>query len=870
MSDLSYDITQKGWIKEGQAKGHITLRGGRITYNAIGYSDVFSDPEEKVRAVLYLELIDKYKYQASRDVIEMEKLHKIGHPHKKTDAKIDILIKKDKKPFMMFELKSPDDYERYMEDSIKTQLFNLAAVEDKGGKYLRYLIYYTRYEEEGELREKIITIDYTKFKSYDDWEGAGKPNLMLIPKDYGIVRKPVFIKKGMPDLRINIKKDELERIRLDLHQILWGGGKYQNDLFFNLVGLFLVKIYDEKETEDGKPYAFQVFNEDGEPESSDRIYERINGIYKGDKAILQKYYGKEDGPLTDPNYLGISKSELSKIPDIVFDSPKVRYVVETLQDICFTTNRYDVIGDFFEGIVRGEFKQTKGQYLTHTNIVDFIIRALELENLSLNQVNTETRLPFIMDPACGSGTFLTESMKYITKFILSHMAEIKQSDAIKEFIRHNFPEYRQNFWAREYIYGIEIMKDLATATKVNMVGHGDGSANIEALDALLDFERYTKARLQIKKQNEMYEKPGNEQFDVVMSNPPFRITVDRDTAKSFPGCFVQGEKIAKSLKKEKGEKEIDIENLFIERWYQLLKSKGRLGVVLPESVFDTTSNREIRLFLYKYFWIKAVVSMPHLAFAPYTMTKTSLLFAQKKTEYEVEEWNEMWGKYSEEYKDLMEEIRTLLLSNNLKGKTITWVSDYLGAAQILFDKNEFEKEYDNFGEKIESVKDADKFKKEYMRFLEKYLGGLIDNFDKTDFESVMKRKKSLVDFIDEGINQFTKKEETIGKLKKLIQDNYDENDKMLSLSKLKKKYENEIKLADLEWWVFSQISKEIDYPIFMAHAEEIGYKRGARKEEERPNQLFQTIGTDEGKEIIIDTENPKSILDYLRRDIIWN
>lgn len=149
------------------------------------------------------------------------------------------------------------------------------------------------------------------------------------------------------------------------------------------------------------------------------------------------------------------------------------------------------------------------------------------------------------------------------------------------------------------------------------------------------------------------------------------------------------------------------------------------------------------------------------------------------------------------------------------------------------------------------------------------MGGLIDVFDKTDFEGAMKRKKTLVDLIDERINQFSKKEDTIKKLKKLIQENYDRNDGNLSLNKLKKKYEDDIKQADLEWWVFSQISKEIDYPIFMAHADEIGYKRGKRKEEERPNQLFQTIETDEGKETITDTENPKAILDHLRRDVIW-
>ena len=32
------------------------------------------------------------------------------------------------------------------------------------------------------------------------------------------------------------------------------------------------------------------------------------------------------------------------------------------------------------------------------------------------------------------------------------------------------------------------------------------------------------------------------------------------------------------------------ENLFIERWYQLLKENGRVAAVLPESVFDIGEN----------------------------------------------------------------------------------------------------------------------------------------------------------------------------------------------------------------------------------------------------------------------------------------
>ncbi|HLA48272.1 MAG TPA: N-6 DNA methylase [Nitrospinota bacterium] len=330
--------------------------------------------------------------------------------------------------------------------------------------------------------------------------------------------------------------------------------------------------------------------------------------------------------------------------------------------------------------------------------------------------------------------------------------------------------------------------DLAMAAKVNMVGHGDGSAHIEAKDGLLDFNEYGDAQLKVKSNNKVYPKPANEQFDIVISNPPFSITVDRDTAKKFPDIFIQGEKIAHSLKKDSKKQEIDTENLFIERWYQFLKPKGRLGVVLPESVFDTTTNREIRLYLYKHFYIKAVVSLPHLAFAPYTMTKTSLLFAQKKTAEEIKKWDEFWTKYEAEYKDFKSHLKNLL--------------------------------------------DAKKKRKE-----------------------------------DEK-----KKTELISILKTLLKDNFNTMDESLSVNELIDKYEEEIKQADLEWWVFGKVASTEgqNYPIFMAHADEIGYKRGTNKEEKRSNELFNTKEANEQQFIIIDTSNPTTVLDHLRKMVNWS
>jgi type I restriction enzyme M protein len=163
------------------------------------------------------------------------------------------------------------------------------------------------------------------------------------------------------------------------------------------------------------------------------------------------------------------------------------------------------------------------------------------------------------------------------------------------------------------------------------------------------------------------------------------------------------------------------------------------------------------------------------------MTKTSLLFAQKKTPQEVKEWDKLWSKYLDEYNGLSRDIDNLL-----------------------------------------------------------------------------KTKKDDHDYQ-------TKKEQLISKLIELLGENF-EVDKNLDIKEIKEKYKDEIKLADSEWWIFRKLSEKLNYRIFMAHAEEIGYKRGIRGEEKRENQLFQT---DKDGSIIIDATKPITILDYLRRSVRW-
>lgn len=77
--------------------------------------------------------------------------------------------------------------------------------------------------------------------------------------------------------------------------------------------------------------------------------------------------------------------------------------------------------------------------------------------------------------------------------------------------------------------------------------------------------------------------------------------------------------------------------LFIERCLRLLVPGGRLGIVLPEGVFNNPSPSYVRVreFCEDRGFIRAVISMPQEAFfSSGTTVKTSLLFMQKFTEEE--------------------------------------------------------------------------------------------------------------------------------------------------------------------------------------------------------------------------------------------
>lgn len=602
-----------------------------------------SGDEELVRAYL-VHRLSELNYKAENLTVERE--YSAGRP-KTTTPRIDLILEQDaKNSFYFVEVKDPDKWESD-KSFIEGQLFNLSKLEKKE---VKYLVYYTVQEVNGKIQDKTIVIDKSKYKTYEKWMEDGQPSISndLSPA-YGKPIKIPYIKNGEKDLNSSLTSDELSALQENLHNVLWGGGGTDDrEIFSSLVRIILTKIYDENITEDNEEYIFQIKTTGSknniEIESPEKVFAKLNAVYR--EALI--------------NRLNVSKTdanELNIIDRQRFGLVKLIYAVQQLESISFkevgsSLDKTDIFGEFFEKILRSGFKQNKGQFFTHTNIVNFVLYGLRLDDLSIELINNERRLPYIIDPSAGSGTFLIQAMQLITKHVvLIDNNNLKNNTSTKDFFTENFtPKNRENRWAEKYIYGLEHHFDLGTSVKVNMILHGDGQTNISVGekkgDGLSPFKFYKADNSILNKveKDETYNNlEVNNQFDVVVGNPPFSVNMSNETKRYLKDTFLFGEKDSS-------------ENLFIERYYQLLKPGGRLGIIIPESILDTNSNKYIRLFLFKYFSIKAIISLPQLTFQPYTPTKTSILFAKKKSKEEVQEYEEKWKKFSHEFYTLSTKV----------------------------------------------------------------------------------------------------------------------------------------------------------------------------------------------------------------------
>lgn len=337
-------------------------------------------------------------------------------------------------------------------------------------------------------------------------------------------------------------------------------------------------------------------------------------------------------------------------------------IVRLLERYNLSDTSEDIKGIAFERFLGKTFRGEIGQFFTPRPIVEFMVRMVDPKEGEV-----------ICDPASGSGGFLIRFFEIVREKILADvdwqyrkfrkqvesrkgMAQEKQAEALRtkyeelqKTIDKDVSDSRLWNLANRCIYGTDANDRMARTSKMNMIMHGDGHGGVHHHDGFLNVNGIFEGR-----------------FDIILTNPPFGSSVEpsdtiteeqvilpSELERYYAGIYgedyrdalsrvraAQGKPIASlfELPVVKGKRKvgkIKTELLFIERCLALLKPGGRLGIVLPEGVFNNPSLAHIREFCEDRAFIRAVVSLPPETFVSSgASVKASLLFMQKFTEGE--------------------------------------------------------------------------------------------------------------------------------------------------------------------------------------------------------------------------------------------
>ncbi len=578
--------TSEALLKRALAEGHLKLQGEgkteRIIYVADNnHSEKWTDPEEKIRAAFYAELIYKYEYKPSRIGVE------ITVPRRTPSDRADLVVYKDderKEPFAVIECKRDGISQAEFLQAIEQACGNCASLRASyagtvAGITRRFLDF--RKHPSGEREKNIISDlpkNYTNAPEYRFYKGVPGKDLYAVSRD---------------QLRTTIRK---------CHQTLWEGGRRSPIVAFGEFSkIIFIKIRDEKNTDEGKPYAFQRRTSES---SNEDLAARIHILYKAEQAREPDVF---------PEKINVDASVLAQ-------------VVEHIESVDFNNTDLDTKGVAFEEFMSGFFKGDFGQYFTPRELIAFAVHMMPPSPEQL-----------VIDPACGSGGFLLHSLDYVRT--LADRKYPNYRTDIKQVLPHR--EYWHNF-AEHHLFGIEINEELSRVAKMSMIVHDDGHTNIVGHDAL-DFFAALEGKKPALRES---------QFDLVLTNPPFgsvvkmaekgndflaqfelRSYLNKSTTGVDSDESAQGEQSAKrGAKAVKLRASVKTEILFLERVWSFLKPEtGKAAVVVPDGILTNSSLQGVRDWLMKRFQILGVVSLPQFAFQHYDAgVKASIIFLRKR------------------------------------------------------------------------------------------------------------------------------------------------------------------------------------------------------------------------------------------------
>ena len=271
-----------------------------------------------------------------------------------------------------------------------------------------------------------------------------------------------------------------------------------------------------------------------------------------------------------------------------------------------------------------EVRKAGGVYYTPQYIVDYIVQNT-VGKLVENKTPEEVAQLTIVDPACGSGSFLLGAYQFLLdwhkEYYTSHKPSKKEYEAIFNPVGGLSTTIKKQILLNN-IYGVDIDANAVEVTKLSLllkcmegetsatINHqlsffkerllptldhnikcGNSLIDLDYFDFKLDLEPTLDLLKSIKpfswKQNfpSVFSRGG---FDAVIGNPPY---VRQETLGTLKEYFSAKYRVYHGM--------ADLYSYFIEKGVQLLKPDGRFGIIVANKWMRANYGGALRAFLMK-------------------------------------------------------------------------------------------------------------------------------------------------------------------------------------------------------------------------------------------------------------------------------
>lgn len=535
--------------------------------------ELFPTPEEFVRQRFLRTLHFEYGYP--KNVMRREVA--IHHGHKElrdTDGSIvraDIVIyqsaaacsKKDQgKIYIVVECKAPNIKSGY--NQLVSYIFSTSAeggIWFNGSGGVDEIQYYRRFHAPtNELKEWI---GFPRHKETWDALGRRRKTDLLRPKDIrGLLRR--------------------------CHNKVHGRGNDgdEEDLTMDMVRIILAKAMDEEasaELPDFYCAPDEYATEEGRKVAADRIHGLFEVVKRANPDVFADHEKISVGPRA--------------IADVVVELQDYQLLSELS-----AASDWDLMGYAYEQYTSVYLKRERGQYFTNRLVIDLLVQMIGPDYMDI-----------VLDPAGGSGGFLTGVMRHVRHQILAtHGSDLSKA---RQLDRH-----------RTNLFMVEISRRLVKVAKTAMILNGDGHTGMTTGDSLGPYDAFDKT---------IVARANRGTPTVILTNPPFAGAGEgRISQVDVLRHFETGRRWSDSGESYSATADfpsdgVPPELLFFERCIDWLAPGGRLGIVMPKSFLDTQTFRPGRELLFRECRLLAVVNCHKNTFQPHTGVRTCLLVLQK-------------------------------------------------------------------------------------------------------------------------------------------------------------------------------------------------------------------------------------------------